>query len=78
MNDKKLNLFVNTLKNNKEITFVLFNAFYIIKYQYRKYYINQFGIDTNYIYESITELFNNYLVYGSSLKENFDNIKIIN
>jgi hypothetical protein len=77
MDEKKLNLFVKIFKSQKEINFILYNALYKIKYQNKKYIINQFGIDTTYIYDNITDLFNNYLIYGSSLRESFKDIKII-
>ena len=77
MNRVKLNLFIDKIKENKEITFRLYNAYYIIKYINKKYTINQIGIDKIYTYDSITVLFENYLVYGNNLKDLFNDIKII-
>lgn len=77
MDNKKLNLFVSNMKEYKEVTFILYNALYKIKYKNGKYIINQFGIDAYYIYDDIITLFNSYLIYGSTLKKAFKDAKII-
>ncbi len=77
MEEVKLNNFIEKLSTDKEITFELYNAIYKIKYLNKKYYIIQNGMNICYEYDKIVTLFKEYMVYGSSLKDNFTNIRII-
>ena len=77
MEEVKLNNFIEKLSTDKEITFELYNAIYKIKYLNKKYYIIQNGMNICYEYDKIVTLFKEYVVYGSSLKDNFTNIRII-
>lgn len=77
MERDKLELFVEILNNSKTISFYLFNVKYIIYYENKKYMIKQESLSTYKIYPSIIDLFNNYYIYGESLKDLFYEIKII-
>lgn len=77
MDNDKLNMFVDKLRKEKKVSFILYNALYKIEYIDKRYIINQLGVGISYIYDNITTLFDSYLVYGSTLREAFKDINIL-
>ena len=70
--------FVSILEKKKEISFYLYNVEYtIVKVKDDSYLIKQFGIEHNYTYSSLNNLFDKFIVYGDILKDCLNDIKII-
>lgn len=69
---------VSILEKKKEVSFYLYNVEYtIVKVKDDSYLIKQFGIEHNYTYSSLNNLFDKFIVYGDILKDCLNNIKII-
>ena len=64
------------LKEQHVVSFRLYNAIYMIVLTDKGYFINQFGMDVRYFYESLKDLFEKYVVYGDSLINLIDDIKL--
>ena len=77
MDRSKIEEFVNIIENNKKVSFYLYNVRYTIIKNSNGFLIKQVGINRTYSYSKLTDLFSEYRIYGLSLVECFEDIKII-
>ena len=77
ISQEKIIFFAKRLKEEHIIYFRLYNALYKITLSNHKLVIRQEGMDISYTYSSLKELFENYIVYGYSLLESIDDIKMV-
>ena len=64
------------LRNEYIVSFRLYNALYKITFSKNGYSIHQEGLDISYHYRTLKELFEQYVVYGDSLKDLLEDIKL--
>lgn len=76
MVNEKLIIFSKRLQNEHVISFRLYNASYKVTLSHQKISIHQEGLNISYTYSSLKELFYQYVVYGSPLIDNIEDIKI--
>ena len=74
--NNKIETIINEISKNNKITFRLYNTPYTIKQKNQTMLINQTGINVTYTYENLKELLNKYIVYGSTLNELINDIKL--
>ena len=77
MDRSKIEEFINILENKKEVSFYLYNVVYTIIKNNHEFLIKQFGVNRTSSYSKLTDLFSEYRIYGLSLAECFEEIKII-
>lgn len=65
------------LNSNKKVSFYLLNTKYTISISNNKINITNSGFSQFKQFNTIDELFNNYYIYGRSLIDYLDEIKII-
>lgn len=73
----KLNLLMTVLTQKKEVEFYLYNVIYIIYNRDNKFIIRQLNSNLEYVYDDLKILFESYRIYGQSLAECFDNVRVI-
>lgn len=64
----------NKIKANHYLYFRLLNVLYKITFKNNVFSIQQFGVDNTKQYQTLKDLFENYIVYGNSLMEQIDDI----
>ena len=77
MDKSKIEEFINILENNNKVSFYLYNVVYTIIKSNNDFFIKQFGVNRTSSYSKLTDLFSEYRIYGLSLAECFEEIKII-
>ena len=77
VNYDKIRIIHNQLLKHQVVVFSLYNALYEISFSSNFFVIHQIGIDVLYQYSSLDELFHQYVVYGDSLLNAIQDIKII-
>ncbi len=77
MEQEKITILTNRLKEDHFVYFRLYNATYYIKFENQLFTIKQEGIIITYEYQTLKQLFENYKVYGSPLINEIKDIKII-
>lgn len=64
------------IKNNHYLYFRLLNALYKVTFRNNIFSIEQFGVNNIKQYSTLKDLFNDYIVYGATLMEQIDEIKL--
>lgn len=77
MDKKKFELFKKNINSKKYIIFSLYTASYIIRFNNNEFSIKLLTSDYIHTYESLSQLFLDFKVYGDSLAELFNEIIII-
>ncbi len=77
MNDEKMLVFAKKLQEEHVVCFRLYNALYKVQFSQKKLTIRQEGLDVSYTYSSLHDLFHYYVVYGASLIDSLEDIKMI-
>lgn len=77
MDRSKIEEFVNIIENKSKVSFYLYNVVYTIIKSNNEFLIKQIGINHTHSYSKLTDLFSEYRIYGLSLAECFEEIKII-
>lgn len=73
---EKMLFISNKIKVNHYLYFRLLNVLYKITFKNNVFSIQQFGVESIKQYETLKDLFENYIVYGNSLMEQIDDIKL--
>lgn len=76
MDQEKILFISNKIKINHSLYFRLYNVLYKIEFINNAFYIKQFGIDNVKKYSTLKELFDNYIIYGNTLIEQINDIKL--
>ena len=76
MEKEKIFFISNIINNNHCLYFRLYNVLYKIVFIDNTFYIKQFGVDNEKKYSALKELFDNYIVYGNTLIEQINDIKL--
>ena len=73
---EKMLFISNKIKVNHYLYFRLLNVLYKITFKNNVFSIQQFGVESIKQYETLKDLFENYIVYGNTLMEQIDDIKL--
>lgn len=76
MKKEKILVISEKIKNNHYLYFRLLNVLYKITFDNNVFSIQQFGVDNVKQYSTLKNLFDNYVVYGATLMEQIDDIKL--
>lgn len=76
MRKEKMLVISEKVKNNHYLYFRLLNALYKITFRNNIFSIEQFGVNNIKQYSTLKNLFNDYIVYGATLMEQIDDIKL--
>lgn len=76
MSKEKMLSISNKIKTNHYLYFRLLNVLYKITFENNIFSIQQFGVDNVKQYSTLKDLFENYIVYGNTLMEQIDDIKL--
>ena len=75
-NIEKIVLLSTIMQKNHILEFRLYNVLYTIVFRDKKFIITNSGLISQKEYPTLKSLFDNYYVYGSSLTELVNDIKI--
>lgn len=78
MKKEKILVISEKIKNNHYLYFRLLNVLYKITFESNIFSIQQFGVNNVKQYSTLKDLFENYIVYGNTLMEQIDDIKLCN
>ena len=76
MSKEKMLVISEKVKNNHYLYFRLLNALYKITFKNNIFSIEQIGINNIKKYSTLMELFDKYIVYGATLREQIKDIKL--
>ena len=77
MEREKIEILVRRLQEEHVVCFRLYNALYTITFIQGRLCIRQDGVEVCCYYTSLQELFHRFVVYGNTLFESIQDIKII-
>lgn len=76
MSREKILFISNKIKVNHYFYFRLLNVLYKISFKNNVFSIQQFGVENIKQYTTLKDLFENYIIYGNTLMEQIDDIKL--